>query len=108
MRITWSHEGIELPRPRPDVLILQSFDGVLLPSSPRQSELHENNNVIQLSDMFSDRRGRSALTVGFELRRNLSDSLSLGLQDEALGGTARLPNGLYAFDSLASFGLSQP
>jgi hypothetical protein len=108
VRVAWSHEGIEQPRPRPDVPILQSLDGVLLPGSSRESELHENNNVIQLSDMFSDRRGRSALTLGFVARRNVSDSLSLGLQNEALGGFARLPNGLYVFDSLTSFGLSQP
>ena len=108
LRIGWSHEGIDMPRPRADLPNLQSLDGVLLPASPRQSAAWESNNVIQLSDTFSERRGRSTLTAGFEFRRNLSDSLTLGLQNETFGGHARIPNGLYVFDSLTSFGLAQP
>jgi hypothetical protein len=108
LRIAWSRERIDLPRPRSDVAILQSLDGVLLPSSPRQSGQAENNNVIQVSDRFTEQRGRSGLTAGFEFRRDLSNSLTLGLQNEALGGSALIPDGLYTFDSLASFGLGQP
>ena len=108
LRIGWSRERIDLPRPRSDIAILQSLDGVQLPSSPRQSAQAEDNNVIQISDSFSQQRGRSALTLGFEFRRNLSNSVTLGLQNEAFGGDARIPDGFYAFDSLASFGLGQP
>jgi Carboxypeptidase regulatory-like domain/TonB dependent receptor-like, beta-barrel len=108
IRIAWSREGINIPRPRSDLPNLQSLDGVLLPASPRQSELRENNNVIQFSDTFSERRGRSTLTAGFDFRRNLSNSLTLGLQNETFGGNARIPDGLYVFDSLAAFGLDQP
>jgi hypothetical protein len=108
LRIGWSRERISMPRPRPDVPNLQSLDGVALPGSPRQSDLFENNNVIQLADTFSARKGRSTWTMGVEVRRNISGGISLGLQNEALGGDARIPNGLYVFNDLASFGLSQP
>ena len=107
-RIGWSRERIELPRPRSDVPIIQSFDGVLLPGSPRQSELHENNNVIQISDTLSVRRGRSALTMGFEFRGNFSNGITLGLQNEALGGLVRGPDGFYLFTDLLAFGQEQP
>ena len=108
LRIGWSRERIELPRPRPDVAILQSFDDVLLPGSPRQMGVRENNNVIQVSDVFSFRQGRSAWTVGFEYRRNLSNNLTLGLQNEALGGQGQVPDGLYVFPSLSAFAAEQP
>ena len=108
MKIAWSREKIDMPRPRSDLPNLQSLDGVLLPASPRQSAAEENNNVIQFSDTFSERRGRSTITAGFEFRRNISNSVTLGLQSETFGGDARIPNGLYVFDSLASFGLGQP
>jgi hypothetical protein len=109
-RIGWSREQIELPRPRSDVAILQSGDGVSLPggSVVRQLGQRENNNVIQISDTFSARRGRSALTMGFEYRRNLSNSLTLGLQNAALGGEARFPDGFYFFNSIEDFGAGQP
>jgi hypothetical protein len=107
-RIGWSRERIDEPRPQSGVPILQSFDGVLLPGSPRQSEIGENNNVIQVYDSFSIRRGRSALKLGFEYRRNLSNSLTLGLQNTALGGGARFPDGFYLFNSLKDFGAGQP
>jgi hypothetical protein len=108
VRIGWSREQINQPRPRANVPVLQSNDGVSLPGSPRQLAVQENNNVVQLSDTFSLRRGRSAWTVGFEHRRNLSDGVSLGLQNEALGGALTLPNGFYLFADLAAFGLGQP
>jgi Carboxypeptidase regulatory-like domain/TonB dependent receptor len=109
-RIGWSREQIELPRPQSDVALLQSSDGVNLPggSVVRQSGQRENNNVIQISDTFSARRGRSALTMGFEYRGNLSNSLSLGLQNTALGGDARVPDGFYIFNSIEDFGAGQP
>jgi hypothetical protein len=108
LRIGWNRERIEMPRPRPDVPILQSLDGVELPSSLRQTALRENNNVIQISDEFSVRRGRSAFTIGLQYRKNLSNGVSLGIENEALGGAARFPDGFYAFDSLSSFALDQP
>ena len=107
-RLGWSRERIEFPRPRSDVPMLLSFDGVLLPGSQRQSEVRENNNVIQISDTFSVRRGRSVLTMGFEYRRNLSNGVSLGLQNEAFGGLLRFPDGSYFFPNLLAFGQGQP
>ena len=59
-------------------------------------------------DSFSVRRGRSALKLGFEYRRNLSNSLTLGLQNTALGGGARFPDGFYLFNSIEDFGAGQP
>jgi carboxypeptidase family protein/TonB-dependent receptor-like protein len=106
-RIGWSRERIELPRPQADVPTLQSSDGVLLPGSFRQLNQRENNNVIQIFDTFSQRRGRSAWTVGFEYRRNLSDGVSLGLQNQTFGGFFRFPDGFYLFPDLAHFGLGQ-
>ena len=38
-RIGWSRERVEEPRSQPGIPILQSFDGVSLPGSPRQSEI---------------------------------------------------------------------
>jgi hypothetical protein len=108
LRVGWSRERIELPRPRPDIPRLQSFDNVLLPGNYRQSAESENNNVIQFSDTFSLQRGRSALTLGFEYRRNISNARTLGLQSEALGGPGVLPDGIYFFDDLHSFGQEQP
>ncbi|OFV99546.1 MAG: hypothetical protein A3F68_07130 [Acidobacteria bacterium RIFCSPLOWO2_12_FULL_54_10] len=108
LRVGWSRERIWLPRPRSDVPNLQSDDGVFLPASFRQSDQRENNNVIQVSNTLSIRRGRSALALGFEFRRNLANSVTLGLQNEALGGAARFPDGFYEFDDLAAFGRAQP
>lgn len=108
LRIGWSRERFLLPRPHPEVPVLESFDGVPLPGSARQSDQRENNNVVQLSDSFSARRGRSSLTVGLEYRRNFSNGATLGLQSLAPGGTGRFPDGFYFFSSLADFGQDQP
>jgi len=107
-RIGWSRERIELPRPRPDVAILQSFDDVLLPGSQRFLGIQENNNVIQIADTFSVRWGRSALTMGFEYRSNLSNGVSLGLESVAPGAVARIPDGAYLFPNLLAFQENQP
>ena len=56
-----------------------------LPSG-RELDQQENNNVIQISDSFFLQRGRSALTAGFEHRRNLSNGVTLGLENVAGGG----------------------
>jgi hypothetical protein len=107
-RAGWSRERVWQPRPHPDVPILQSLDFVSLPGNLRQSDQRENDNVVQFTDTFSVRRGRSALKMGFEYRRNLSNSLTLGLQNEALGGTGRLSDGFYIFPSLGAFREGQP
>jgi hypothetical protein len=113
LRIGWSRQQIDLPRPHADVPVLQSGDGVSLPGSgsslpsPVTSQ-RENNNVIQISDAFSVRRGSSALKMGFEYRRNLSNSLTLGLQSQALGGVALLLDGFYSFDNVEKFGAGLP
>ena len=105
LRVAWNRERLEMPRPRPDVPILESLDGVQLPSSSqRQMGVRENNNVAQISDEFSMRRGRSALTMGLQYRKNFSNGLSLGIENEALGAAGRFPDGIY----LASFAQDQP
>jgi hypothetical protein len=112
-RIGWSRQVVEMPRPHSDVPVLQSGDGVSLPAngsslpSPETSQ-RENNNVIHISDGFSVRRGRSALKIGFEYRRNLSNSLTLGLQNLALGGYPQLIDGFYLFDNLEKFRAAKP
>jgi hypothetical protein len=107
-RVGWSREQIDLPRPRSEVAMMTSpLDHVLLPGSPRQSDVGENNNVIQISDRFSMLQGRSALTMGFEYRRNLSNSISLGLEGEAFGNSLLVPDGFYFFPNLESFGAGQ-
>src|SRR5262249_4470205 len=57
---------------------------------------------------FSLQRGRSALTLGFEYRRNISNARTQGLESYALGGPSVFPDGLYFFDDLHSFGQEQP
>jgi hypothetical protein len=109
VRIGWSREQIEEPRPESNVpSLVSSFDGVSLPGSLRQLPVQENNNVIQVFDTFSARQGRSAWTMGFDYRRNFSDGVSAGLQNEALGGFPGFPDGLYVFADIAHFGLGQP
>jgi hypothetical protein len=108
VRIGWSQQRVELPLPRPDVPILQSFDGVSLPGNIRPFNHRENNNVIQISDTFSARRGRSTLTAGFEYRRNLSNGVRLGLEQDVLGGAGLFPHGIYYFGSLSDFGNDLP
>jgi hypothetical protein len=111
LRIGWNGERIVMPRPRSDVPILEATDypsPVILPSSTRQTAQQENNNVVQISDEFSMRRGRSALTMGFQYRRNLSNGVSLGIESEALGGTGRFPDGIYYFSDLTNFAAGTP
>ena len=108
LRVGWNRERIEMPRPRSEVPILDSVIGVYLPSSQRQTAQQENNNVVQISDEFSMRRGRSALTMGFQYRQNLSNGISLGIENDALGGTGRFPDGIYYFSDLTSFAAGTP
>jgi hypothetical protein len=81
---------------------------VSLPGSQRQGDQRENNNLIQFSDTFSFRRGRSSLSWGFETRRNLENGLTLGLENESLGATPRFANGWYLFPDLNSFAQGKP
>lgn len=107
--IGWSQERIELPRPRPDVPILEIFEeDVFLPGNKRLLDHRENNNVIQLSDIFSLRRGRSALNFGGEYRANFSNGVRLGLERDALGATAFFPSGIYFFNTLNDFKMGKP
>jgi len=108
LRVGWNRERIENPRPRSEVPILGSGDAVYLPSSQSQTALRENNNVVQIADEFSMRRGRSALTVGVQYRQNLSNGISLGIENQALGAFGRFPDGIYFFFDLASFGAGEP
>jgi hypothetical protein len=109
LRAGWSRERISLPRPRSDVPILQvGANEPIVPGNTRQSDQRENNNVLQLSDSFTVRRGRSSWNVGIEYRKNFSNGLTLGLQNEALGGTARFFDGFYLFPNIAAFAAEQP
>jgi carboxypeptidase family protein/TonB-dependent receptor-like protein len=108
LRAGWSRERIEQPRPRPDIPRLQSNDGTFLPANDRDSDQRENNNVFQISDNFSFRRGRSALAMGFEFRKELSNRVTLGLQSQAYGGPRQAPDGLQSFANLAAFGAGSP
>jgi Carboxypeptidase regulatory-like domain len=114
LRVGWNRENIQMPRPRSDVPILQvvslSPDApqVVLPGSNRQSAMAENDSVVQVSDAFSMRRGRSALTAGIQYRKNISNGISLGIENEALGAEGRFPDGIYLFLDLPSFANGQP
>jgi hypothetical protein len=107
-RIGWSQERVEMPRPSPHLPILQSQDGARLPGSQRQLDRRENNNVLHLADTFSVRRGRFSLTSGFELRRNYSNAVRLGLESDVAGVQAYAPHGIFTFMDLRSFARSQP
>ncbi|MCW5978641.1 MAG: TonB-dependent receptor [Bryobacteraceae bacterium] len=102
-RAGWNRERIWLRRPFDFVPVLLEASNVSLPSTIRQTAERENNNVLQVSDTLSWRKGRSAVMMGFEYRRNISSGVSLGLETEALGGVARLPDGFYAFSGLDAF-----
>ncbi len=108
LRLGWSRERMALPRPRSDVPVLPPAAGVLLPSSLRLRDRRENNNVLQVSDLFSLQQGRSSWRAGFEFRRNLSNRISTGLEDEALGGAGWFINGFYQFADLRSFSAGRP
>jgi hypothetical protein len=103
-KIGWSRERIWLPRPQPDVPIIQiNGSPLLLPGSKLQGDQREDNNLVQFSDLFSLRRGRSTLSWGLETRKNFENGLTLGLENEALGASARFANGFYLFPDLNSF-----
>lgn len=113
LRIGWNRENIHMPRPRSDIPILQILPApdtpqTVLPGSNRQRAMAENDNVIQISDVFSMRRGRSAFTAGIQFRKNISNGISLGIENEALGAEGRFPDGIYLFWDLPSFALGQP
>jgi len=110
LRVGWSRDRVFLPRPRDEIPYLVSGDDVLLPGSPstRLLEPRENNNVVQLSNTFSTRRGRSTIAVGFDYRRNYSNGVTEGIQNFARGGEVRSPRGVYYFLGLQDFGKGQP
>lgn len=110
LRVGWNHDHLHRPRPRPDIPILQTLiSNVSLPSSRRQFDEWENNNVLQVSDHWSLRRGRSSWTAGLEYRRNLSNSRTAGINgSEAIGATGIFPDGFYLFPDLRAFGAGQP
>src|SRR5205814_4504732 len=95
-------------RPRSNVPFLESFDDVSLPASLRLSDQRQNNNVIEVSETFSARRGRSAWNAGFQYRRNIENGISLGLESLAQNGTVFLPDGFYVFPSLEYFKAGTP
>jgi hypothetical protein len=107
-RVGWSRERIWLPRPYPDIPIVQLESPIVLPGSKSQADQRENNNLIQFSDLFSLRRGRSSLSLGFETRKSFENGITLGLENETLGGVPRFANGWYLFQDLNSFAQGQP
>ena len=110
LRLGWNRDRIHRPRPRPDIPLLQILTSdVSLPASRRQFDEWENNNVVQISDLWTLRPGRSAWTVGLEYRRNLSNSRTAGINgSEAIGAAGIFPDGFYLFPDLRSFGAGQP
>jgi outer membrane receptor protein involved in Fe transport len=91
------------------VPVLLALNGVSLPSSRRQFEEWVNNNVAQLSNQFSLRRGRSSGIAGLKYRRAFSNSRVAGINSsEAIGATALLPDGFYLFRDLGAFAAGQP
>jgi hypothetical protein len=108
-RVGWNRQRVQLPRPRPDIPILQApSQPAWLPGNKRQVDWRENNNTIQFVDVFSMRRGRSAISMGFDFRRNFSNGVRLGLETDALGATAYFPNGIFSYTSLQTFGAGEP
>ena len=101
---------MQLPRPRPDIPILQApSQPAWLPGNKRRLlDWRENNNTIQFVDVFSMRRGRSAISMGFDFRRNLSNGIRLGLETDALGAPAYFPNGIFFYESLQKFRAGDP
>ncbi len=108
LRVGWNRERITRPRPYPQIPQIVTMDGVLLPGSKRLMDQRENNNVIQVSENFSMRRGRSTFLMGFDYRRNLSNGITLGLEREALGGTGVFFDGFYLFPDLEALRREQP
>jgi hypothetical protein len=109
LRIGWSRERLRRPRPRSDVPLLQTLSGVSLPSSRRQFEEWENNNVVQLSDHLALRGSRTSWVGGLEYRRALSNSRVAGINSsEAIGATGLFPDGFYLFRDLGAFAAGQP
>jgi len=110
LRLGWNRDRLHRPRPRPDIPLLQTLtSNVSLPASRRQFDEWENNNVVQISDLWSLRRGRSAWTAGLEYRHNLSNSRTTGINGgEAIGVSGIFPDGFYLFPDLRAFGAGQP
>jgi hypothetical protein len=109
LRLGWNRERLRRPRPFSEIPILQTLAGVLLPASRRQLDEWENNNVLQISDQWSGRLGRSNWTGGFEYRRNFANSRIAGFNSsDAVGSYGLFPDGFYLFPDLRSFGAGQP
>jgi hypothetical protein len=109
LRIGWSRERLRRPRPRSDLPVLQTLNGVSLPSSRRQFDEWENNNVVQFSDQLALRGSRTSWIAGLEYRRAFANSRLAGINSsEALGAYALFPDGFYSFRDLAAFAAGQP
>jgi hypothetical protein len=110
LRLGWNRYRPDLPRPFTDHPSIQIFSPCcpFLASSPRFGIQRENDNLLQLTDRFSVRRGRSSLTLGFELRRNLDNGVNSGLENSAFGGEDVPAAGFFQFDDLASVRANNP
>jgi hypothetical protein len=88
LRLGWNRYLTDFPRPFDDCPSMQVFNPCcpFLASSPRYGIQRGNSNVVQLADSFGIRRGRSSITTGFEVRRNLENGVNDGLESEAFGG----------------------
>ena len=109
LRAGWSRDRSELPRPYPDrPVMLTPVRRLGLPSSNRPGEERANNNVVQFSDIFQLRRGRSSISFGGDLRRNLSNGISPGLDSDAFGGAGFFSSGFLPFANLTAVLRSAP
>jgi hypothetical protein len=103
LRAGWNRDRTELPRPyadRPLLAVSTSLQRLGMPSSSRFAGERQNNNVLQLSDMFQMRRGRSSVSFGADVRKNFSNGISPGLDSDASGGFTFLPFGYFQFADL--------
>jgi hypothetical protein len=103
LRAGWSRDRSELPRPyadRPVMTVSTSPQRLGMPSNLRTTDQRANNNVLQVSDIFQMRRGRSSISFGADIRKNFSNGVTPGLDSDALGGFNFFTDGFFQFADL--------
>lgn len=108
LRLGWGRERTNLDRPFNDRPGLSGPGAIQLPANTaRLIAERENNNVIQITDIFTLRRGRSTVASGFELRRYLSNGINGGIESAAFNATLIAGAGAYTFSSLNDVALGR-
>ncbi|HET8547825.1 MAG TPA: carboxypeptidase-like regulatory domain-containing protein [Bryobacteraceae bacterium] len=109
LRLGWTRERSFLSRPyndRPALSVLAR--PVQLPAvTTRLMEENDNNNIVQLVDNLTLRRGRSTLLLGTELRRYISNGQNAGIESRAHSARSIPVRGIYGFASLAEVAASR-